>query len=567
MIKSLRIKNLATIEDIDIFLDEGFSILTGETGVGKSILIESIKLALGEKSSPDIIRTGKPDTSIEAIFRMPPDDTDLHESTVKDGDECFIQRKIPRRGLSKGYIDGTLMPIKKLREKRDALVDIYGQNDHVFLRHADNHLTYLDGYAQALPLKDQVSQFARKLRKLYKEKEKLESQAREREQRLDFLLFQIREIEDAHLVPEEEEDLQKERHILKNVEKINQGIDEALDITYTQDQSLLSLLTKLQNIVDDLQKYYEEMKETGEAIHQFSIDMKEFSEFLLKSGERQEDSHERLEEVEARLSLIEGLKRKYGNSIKEILEYLEKAKHEHHSLDRFQERQSTLDQEIEQIFSLYKESAQKLRKVREKSAVDLEKQIIKEIALLGMKKARFEIAINSTPPTLDQINSIKEAGNEEVEFLLSTNPGEDLKPLRKIASGGELSRFMLALKSIGKNTEKQKTLIFDEIDAGIGGKTAEFVARKLHALSQENQVICITHLPQIASYALHHYKIDKKIENERTFTTVKKLFYKERVTEIARLLTGSHITKTTMQNASEMLDRNLAYGKKKPRQP
>lgn len=557
MIKSLRIKNLATIEDIELEIEEGFTILTGETGAGKSILIDGIRLALGEKGSPDMIRTGKKETSVEAIFPFHQTRDDLRRLFPGSENELLVQRKISTQGAGKGYMNGILVPIKKLKEIVGELVDIYGQNDHVFLLNLKYQLNYLDEYASASSTKKEVSLRAKELKKLIREKKDLETKEREREQRLDFLDFQIKEIEKTNLKPGEEEELHQERKILKNAEKIDSLIEKALDISYNQENSISALLAQLQNIVSDLSDFDNTFKETGDAITQFSITIGEFSDFLIKFKERQSAAPEKLEDLEDRLSQIEKLKRKYGSSIDEILSHLEKSTKEYQNLSTSQEKLAELDTEIETKFKGYKTYAAKLSSLRIKSASKLEKQVEKEISILGMMKARFKIKIDISPLSPDTMETVKENGTEDIEFLLSPNPGEELRPLRKIASGGELSRIMLALKTLGKETKKIKTLIFDEIDSGIGGKTAEFVAQKLKKLSTRHQIICITHLPQIASFASYHYKIDKKVNRERTFTTVKKLSFEERVKEIARLLAGSRITETTLKNAREMLEHTL----------
>ncbi len=557
MIRSLHIKNLATIEEIDLPLQKGFTILTGETGAGKSIIIDGIRLVLGEKGSPDMIRTGTKETSVEVIFPFHQKMTDFSEYLPESDDEMLIQRRVSTQGAGKAYINGTLVPNRRLKETGGKLVDIYGQNDHVFLLNLDFQLNYLDDYAEASPIKKDVSQQAKELKKLVKEKKDLEEKEREREQRLDFLDFQIKEIERAKLKRGEEEELHSARNILKNAEKIGSLVDKALSISYNQENSISSLLAQLQDAVHGLVDFDKTFKETEDSISQFSITIQEFSDFLLKFQEKQETAPEKLEELEERLSLIEKLKRKYGSNVDEILTYLEKAKQEYEELSTSQEKLADLEKEIEKVFSQYKILAEKLSQTRKKSATLLEKNVEKEISLLGMKKARFKIRIESFPPSPDSMEKVKESGTEEVEFLISPNPGEEMRPLRKIASGGELSRVMLALKTIAKETETLKTMIFDEIDSGIGGKTAEFVALKLKKLAHTHQVICITHLPQIASFATHHYKIDKKIDKERTFTTIKKLSFKERITEVARLLAGSHITETTLKNAREMLNHNL----------
>ena len=555
MIKSLRIRNLATIEDIELNFKEGFSILTGETGVGKSIIIDGIKLLLGEKGSADMIRTGKKQASVEAIFYLP--QIDSEHKNLLPGKEIFIQRIISKSGTGKGYLNGILVPIKKMKELSPHLVDIYGQSDHDFLLHVENHLNYLDFYAQAISLRKKVTQTAHELKKLFKERQELEAKERDREQRLDFLEFQIKEIEKAELKRGEEEELHYERNILKNAEKISSLVEKSLALSYAEENSVSSQLSKLQNIVSQLSDFDKTFKETNEAINQFSIVFKEFSDFLIKFKERQIISPEKLETIEERLSQIEKLKRKYGSNIPEILSYLKKAREEYQELSTSQDKLEDLAVQIEDKFKEYQKKAEKLSQLRKQRAKDLEKNILEEIALLGMKKAKFKIKFESLSLSLEEIERIREKGTEEVEFLISPNPGEELRPLRKIASGGELSRIMLALRSIGKEGDKLKTMIFDEIDSGIGGKTAEFVAKKLKQLSKQHQVICISHLPQIASFSPHHFKIDKQISKERTFTTVKQLGLEDRVTEIARLISGIHITDTSLRNAREMLIHNL----------
>ncbi len=558
MIKSFHIKNLATIEEIELDLEKGFSILTGETGAGKSIIIDGIRLVLGEKGSSELIRTGKTETVMEAIFLTPEKKTGLDEFLSDKNNELLIYRKITGQGSGKGYINGILVPIKKIKAIRNELIDIYGQNDHVFLRQVQNQLDYLDFFAQVHSLRGQVAETAQQLRKCHREKRSLEAREKEREQRLDFLDYQIEEIQKAGLQPEEEEELHQERNILKNAEKIGFLLDEALNIAYEQENSISTLLAKLQHITHDLSSFDKTFEPIEEALGQFAITIGDFSDRLLKYKEKQTGSSERLEKLEERLSQIENLKRKYGNSISEIFNYLEKAQKEFHDLNTSHEKLSALEKEISEKLSRYCTLTTRLSDERQKNARILEKEVEKEIGWLGMKRARFKIDIKSVDPSEINIEKIKDSGTEEVEFLISPNPGEELRPLRNIASGGELSRIMLALKSIGKETESLKTLIFDEIDAGIGGKTAEFVAQKLRDLGHRHQVICITHLPQIASYATHHYRVDKQVIKERTFTKVKKLSFDERVEEIARLLTGSRITQTALKNAQEMLTLNLS---------
>ncbi len=554
MLKSLLIKNLATIEEVELGLESGFTVLTGETGAGKSILIESIRLALGDKGSVDVIRTGASGTSIEAVF-------DRVNTPEEESGEIYVQRRITEKGPGRGYIDGTLVPLKNLRALGDSLVDIYGQNDHVFLRVAENQMDYLDHYAGALDIRKQVARAAASIRQLFRRKRELLTSAQDRKRRLDFLVYQIQEIEKAELTPDEEEEIRTERLLLKNSEKIGGWVEEALSLSYTGDGSLNDLLSRLQPLLEHLAEFDAGCKAASQSVQELAITIKELGDHLIHFQESKGRSPERLEQIETRLSQIEGLKRKYGSDVEEILSFLQKCQDEHAELDGSEERLQEVDEELKDRLQDYDLLSSSLREKRAKSARKLEKEVEREIGQLGMKKARFKIELRPRPRDPERLDLLQDSGTEDVEFLLSPNPGEDLKPLRKIASGGELSRFMLALKSVGKDTRGGKTLIFDEIDAGIGGRTAEFVALKLRALARMNQVICITHLPQIASFATHHFRIDKKISRNRTYTGVLELTGRQRIEEIARLLAGSHITPATLKTAREMLE---SRGEKEP---
>ena len=553
MIKSLCIRNLATIEKIELDLSSGFSVLTGETGAGKSIIIDGIRLITGGKGSPDMIRTGEKQTSVEAVFQA------LSESSSsEEEEETLLQRIQTEKGSGRGFYNGQMIPVKTMREYGEELVDIYGQNDHVFLRKPANQLDYLDSYAEAIPIREKVAGSAQNLRKLIRLKSDLESRESDRVQRQDYLHYMIKEIEDAELQPAEDTRLIQERHILKNTEKIAGLITESLEISYLNEHSISSQLSRLLHITQELSEFDKTFKETYSSLDQLSIAVQEFSEFLRGFKENQSSSPEKLESIEGRLSRIEALKRKYGQSIDEILEKLELSRKELQELESNQEKIEELAGKIEEQFEEYKFLTGQLLILRKERALELENAIEEEIGYLGMEKAQVKIVLNSHWKDLDLNGKIKDSGTEDIEFMISPNPGEEVKPLRKIASGGELSRIMLALKSIGKENDTFKTLIFDEIDAGIGGKVADFIAQKLKRLSQINQVICITHLPQIASFAEHHYRIDKHVREERTYTTIRRLSFSERVEEVARLISGTLITETALKNAREMLEQNAS---------
>jgi len=557
MLGSLHIKNLATIEDLEIHLQEGFSILTGETGAGKSIIIDGIRLALGDKASPDLIRTGRAAATIEAVFHSGRQKGGPADLSLGEEGEVLIQRHITQEGSGKAYLNGVLVPAKKLKEVSPSLVDIYGQNDHIFLLQLENHLRYLDDFLGLEGLREEVSRLAQSLRLMGRQKEELEMRKREREQRLDFLGFQVKEIEAAGLRPGEWEELLAERNILKNSEKVALLVEAGLGCAYSEEGSVSAGLSRLQEVVRELARYDQSFEAFNDSLAQSAIAVRELADTLIKFKERQSLGPERLEELEARLSTIEKLRRKYGETTEDILGHLAKAKKETEDLARSEETLADLGSRLSEALAEYKARAKRLSRLRCDGASRLQSQMEKEIALLGMRRARFQVKIVTAPTETLAPETVRELGLDEVEFLISPNPGEELRPLRKVASGGELSRIMLALKTVGKEEDRFKTLIFDEIDSGIGGKTAECIASKLRELARHHQVICITHLPQIASFAPHHYRIEKSVARDRTFTTVKKLDFEERVAEISRLLSGSRMTATSLQNAREMLHLNL----------
>ena len=562
MIKLLRVRNLATIEDLEIGLEPGFSILTGETGAGKSIIIDAIRLILGDKGAPDLVRTGKSEAFVETVFDVAGQSVDLAGLPEPEDGELLVQRSITDQGSGKAFINGVLVPVRRLRELGPQLVDIYGQNDHVFLLHLENHLAYLDETLEEGGLGEDTARTAQELRRLLQEKRELEGREREREQRLDFIAYQLKEIEAAALKPGEDEELLRERDILRNAEKIAGLVDKALDLAYLSEDSLVPRLARLRSVLGELAAYEETFGGFRGGLEEASILLQDAADSLVRFRDRRAAAPENVEQLEERLSVIEKLKRKYGGAVEAVLSTGEGLKRERAGLESGRERLQELETLIGTRFDAYLRASARLSGARKKAADRLGRTIEKEIALLGMAKARFEVRLSARTPSLEDPATIRDQGAEDVEFLLSPNPGEELRPLRRIASGGELSRMMLALKAAGKDRESRKTLIFDEIDAGIGGKTAEFIARKLGQLAARHQVICITHLPQIASAAAHHFHVDKTVEKERTFTWAKRLEREERVEEIARLIAGSRLTEASRQIAREMLEGPAEKGRK-----
>jgi DNA repair protein RecN (Recombination protein N) len=554
MIKFLRVRNLATIEDLTLELADGFSVLTGETGAGKSILIDAIRLLLGEKGSPDYVRTGASEASVEALFEAPPGVLTAPGSGGDgSGNGILVQRQIPAQGTGKAYVNGVLVPARALKDAGAAVADIYGQNDHVFLLHIENHRGYLDAFLDVPAFREEVAMAARELRSALRQKQDLEARSRDRAQRLDFLAYQIREIEGTCLKTGEDEELAQTREVLKNAGKIASLIDQAIDLSYAGEESLLPLLFRLKAVLKDLAPFEPSVPASLRTVEEFSIFLDELARGLMKFKDGSPGGPESLETVEERLDVIDKLKRKYGPGIPEILARLEAIRAEEKELVSGQEKLEGLDREIVERFEDYSDKARRLSALRTGRAPELERLIEKEIALLGMKKAAFKAEVRTAPASLSDPVSLRDEGTDDVEFLISSNPGEELRPLRKIASGGELSRVMLALRSLGKGAEPAKTLIFDEIDAGIGGRTAEAVAEKLKSLARRHQVLCITHLPRIAASAAHHFRVEKSVERSRTFTTVQELGPEDRVEEIARLISGTRVTEASLQIAREMI--------------
>jgi DNA repair protein RecN (Recombination protein N) len=553
MIKFLRIGNLATIEALELRFDAGLSILTGETGAGKSIIIDAIRLLLGEKASPDIVRTGAKEAFVEAAFDAAGRPVDLAGLPEPEDGEILVQRSVADQGTGKAFVNGALVPVRRLRELGAELIDIYGQNDHVFLLHLENHLAYLDEMLDAPALLRDTARAAQELRRLLQEKRDLEAREREREDRLDFIAYQLKEIEAAGLKPGEDEALLRKREIIKNAERIGDLVDKALDLAYLGEDALIPRLARLRAVLSDLAAYEGSFAEFGSGLQDASILFREAADTLVRFKDRRAAAPEDPEAVEERLSVIEKLKRKHGGSVEAVLARGEALRAEKAGLETGRERLQEIAAVIGARFESYADLAARLGAARRKAAGRLAGTIEKEIAQLGMDKARFEVRLTGIRPALDDPATIRDQGAEDAEFLLSPNPGEELRPLRRIASGGELSRMMLALKSAAQDKDGGKTLIFDEIDAGIGGKTAEFIARKLGRLAARNQVLCITHLPQIASAAAHHFRVDKRVENNRTFTGARRLEPEDRIEEIARLIAGSRLTEASRQIAREML--------------
>ena len=555
MLTELNIKNFAIIDSLNITFEKGFNVLTGETGAGKSIIVDAVDLVLGGRASSEMIRSGCEEAVVEAAF----DISDvkgvsekLGEMGIEKDDNLVIKRTLSASGKNKVFINGSMATIAMLSDVGEFLVDIHGQHEHQTLIKVERHIDVLDEYAALGPLRQEMSGIYSEWNRVKDELESLKSSEADKEKRVDLLRFQSDEIEKAALKVDEDEELLEERKLLSNAGRLYESANTALEILYLQSGSALELIKKAGSNVTDISIIDESMRVTLDAINSASASIEDAALTLRDYVGRISFDPERLNEIEERLDLIGRLKRKYGNTVSEILKYREEVDRELDGIERAEERIGELEREGERLKDKGLKVAETLSERRKKGSDELTKKVVKELSDLGMKKAIFEVK-------MERLNDISAKGSDKVEFLLSSNPGEATKPLSKIASGGELSRIMLALKKVLANPTGAPTMVFDEVDSGIGGGVAEIVGRKLREVAEGRQVLCITHLAQIAAMADLHYAVSKNENKGRTTTTVRRLSGDERVDEVARMLGGMTITEATKRHAEEMLKTVRSY--------
>lgn len=552
MLRELAIRNLAVIESVSVTFHPGFHVLTGETGAGKSIVIDALALAAGGRGSAEMIRHGCDRADIEALFDLPgqhPVWETLHRLGIEANPEetLIIRRELLAHGKSSAKINGQGVTLTMLREVGEHLVNIHGQHEHQSLLRTEKHLDWLDSFAgeEIQPEKAAYRKLFQQYQAVSRERRELEEKSRLSMQMLDLYRFQIEEIESARLKPGEDEALADERRKLSHAEKLMDAVTESYDLLYgTKGLAALSrALTRLQDIVKVdpviLQPLVEQLQSAYYGVEDSAYQLRDYKENI-------EFNPQRLTQIEQRLDLLHGLKRKYGETTEEILNYHLKIKSETDQLENRDERLKELTEQEEAVHKELQLQAEKLSMIRRTVSRTLAKQIEQELAHLQMERSVFEVKLESTPLTI--------SGADAAEFLLSNNPGEPPKPLAKIASGGEMSRVMLALKAIFSRIDKIPVLVFDEVDTGVSGRAAQAVAEKLSLLSGHCQVFAITHLPQVACMADHQYEIRKEItQGDRTQTSVSELVLTQRVEELARMLGGVEVTEKTRHHAQEML--------------
>jgi DNA repair protein RecN (Recombination protein N) len=590
MLTQLRIRNFALLEEVELEFGPGFNVLTGETGAGKSILIDAINAVLGGRSGPEWLRTGADRATIEAVFevanvetgrrgdgatgggdgatevlrtsvspspRLPIAPSSLLEEWVEDG-LLILSRDLTRAGKSQCRVNGRICTASTVREVAAELIDLHGQHEHQSLLVSERHVDLLDAWAgpPVLNLRRRAEAEYAAWQAVRRDLEALRTNERDRARQLDLYQFQIEEIDGAQMTPGEEEELAADRLRLGSAEKLHAASASALQSLAEDQGAALDLLAAAAREVDAAAALDAGLAPIAESLQTALIAAQDAVSELRAYQESVEFNPERLEQVQDRLDMLRRLKKKYGDTLEEVLEYRQRIGEELHALTHSEERMAALEAELARRGAAMDQLATDLCAARRAAAAEFERRLVAELVELSMQHTRFEVRIEPpTPAAALGVGGIP-AWLGQVEFLISPNPGEPVRPLARIASGGEMSRIMLALKSVMAGVSAVPTLIFDEIDAGVGGRTAEVLGEKMAALSRSAQVLCVTHLPQIAGMATHHFQVQKRVAAERTWVEVLPLKEAERVDELARMLGGKE--ETAARHAREL----LASGKK-----
>jgi DNA repair protein RecN (Recombination protein N) len=552
MLKELRIKNLAIIDDLTVRFDIGLNILSGETGAGKSIIVDALGLALGDRAQSDLIKSGAKEASVQAYFELD-DYSFLPDIGIDMSEGVFLRRVLTSGGKSRAYMNDTMVTLQTLSESSRLLVDIHSQHEHQSLLTVDKQRMILDTYGKHQTALEKVEKLSKDFQTVKQEFTELQEKVKERAHRTDLLRFQVNEIQTASLQAGEKETLEEEKTLLVNQTKLKELIVSSYALLYESEGACTEKLSQVLGQLREMHAIDSGVEEILEMIESAKPLLEDAAFELRNFRDRYDFEPGRLVIVEDRLELIKKLEKKYGEGIQEVLTYKEKAEEELQGLENSDERLASLEEELVSKETALLEAAKDLSDRRRRTAKNIEgliKDILKELAI---GKADFSIDIVQETGD-DGKHRISSHGMDRIEFLFSANPGEPLKPLTRIVSGGELSRVMLALKSILADVDKVPVLIFDEVDAGIGGKTAESVGKKLDTIADRHQLLCITHLPQIARFGDFHLKVEKKEKNKKVSVEIKELTGKERRDEIARMLSGK-ITDISLKHAGELLER------------
>ncbi|MDZ7659517.1 DNA repair protein RecN [Fodinibius sp.] len=562
MIQSLYIKDFALIDELEVSFQEGLNILTGQTGAGKSIIVGALNMILGERADTEVIRQGASKAIAEAIIEVGEYEEVnqlLEENAVEKRSELILRREIRSSG-SRGFINDTPVNISVLRKVGNYLVDLHGQHDHQMLLKEENHRGVIDGFADVQPALKAYGQSYQEMVELRKELRDLQKRERELQEKVELYQFQVEELEDAELDPEEEEKLEEEIHLLDNAEELDQKAGAIVEMGDHNEINVMELLNQIKLHLEDIARIEPEFESYLEEISSARISIRETVQFAERYRSKIEFNPNRLEKLRKRQNKLNSLQKKYHRSIPDLIEYLHEIKKELSLAENFDLELEKLEKKINDQADVLAEKAKELHKVREKVGEQLSKQIEDELSKLGIPHANFEVRVDWMVTsesqgwiTVDgQPVECTEHGCDEVRLYISTNKGEEPKPLAKIASGGEISRVMLALKSIMAREQSLPVMIFDEIDTGISGEISEKVGRTMRRLSERCQIIAITHQPQIASQAHKHYKVQKVESDGRTVSRIIPLDDNEHVTEVATLMSGEDITDAALESAQEL---------------
>jgi len=556
MLTDLSIRNFAIIDELKISFPEGLTILSGETGAGKSIIIGAIGLLLGERATADLIRSSEDSATVEASFDIR-DRKDikarLEEMGFSAEGELIVKRVVSRSGRNRIYVNGNMATLASLSALSESLINICGQHEHQVLLNADSHIDILDEFGGLLPSRSEYSRLYGDYQDLRSRLEALRDIQKRRSEREDFLKFQLKEIENAGVKAGEDEALSDEKRILAHAGRLLEIAEASHEALYGRQGSILAELSRIISQVREIRGIDPEFRVSPEELDSVTIQLEDAALALRDYMKKLPQDPARLNEIEERLELLSKLKRKHGGSLESVLRTWEAVEEELRGLETVTGDIERITEQISLREAQLRELAAILSRERAKTATILEKAINGEIRSLRMEQARFKVRFDKPSISGDAGATLHAKGADTLEFYLSTNVGEELKPLNRIASGGELSRMVLAMKKVLARTGSVGTVIFDEVDSGIGGATAEVVGRKLKDVSRHHQVICITHLPQIACFGDGHYRVAKGVSGARTKASVQMLNDRERLEEIARMLGGVRVTDKTRDHAKEML--------------